>query len=127
MTTALLHSSPRMASKRFLRLDLVLLAGLLGLMTGAGSMVQAQSTNLFNINTSATNGTGGFIGATGIFSLSMDGNNDLFLNYAGAGAPIPELGTWVAAAILVLGVGCKQWRRRLRESRCKSHSPAECS
>ena len=55
----------------------------------------------FNINPSAINGTAGYVGATGLFSLELDGNNDLFLKYTGAGAAVPEPGTWAAAALLV--------------------------
>jgi autotransporter-associated beta strand protein len=74
------------------------------------------NTNLFNINTSPVNGTGGFVGATGLFSLQLDVNNDLFLNYTGAGEPIPEPGTWAAAGLLALAAGYTRWRRRLLKS-----------
>lgn len=76
----------------------------------------AGATNQFNTNASAFNGTGGFVGATGLFSLQLDGNNDLFLNYTGAGEPIPEPGTWAAAGLLALAAGYTRWRRRLRKS-----------
>jgi autotransporter-associated beta strand protein len=66
----------------------------------------------FNINTSAINGTGGFVGATGLFSLELDGNNDLFLNYTGAGAAVPEPGTWAAAVMLVAAAGLRRALRR---------------
>jgi autotransporter-associated beta strand protein len=70
------------------------------------------STNLFNINTSAVNGTGGFVGATGLFSLAMDNNDDLFLIYtAHGGAAVPEPGTWAAAVLLALGAACIRRRR----------------
>ena len=70
------------------------------------------STNLFNINTSAVNGTGGFVGATGLFSLAMDNNDDLFLIYtAHGGAAVPEPGTWAAAVLLTLGAACIRRRR----------------
>ena len=71
----------------------------------------------FNINTNAVNGTGGFVGATGIFSLAVDGNDDLFLNYTAPGAPVPEPGTWAAAALLALGAAYARRRRnRARNS-----------
>jgi hypothetical protein len=70
------------------------------------------NTNLFNINTAAVNGTGGFTGAAGLFSLAMDGNNDLFLNYTGGGAAVPEPGTWAAAALLAAAVGMRRILRR---------------
>jgi len=31
----------------------------------------------------------------------VDGNNDLFLNYTGAGAAVPEPGTWAAGGLLL--------------------------
>ena len=65
----------------------------------------------FTINTNAINGTGGFVGATGIFSLAVDGNDDLFLSYAGGGAPVPEPGTWAVAALLALGAAYARRRR----------------
>lgn len=79
-------------------------------------VTNAFDSSFFNINTNAVNGTGGFTGATGVFSLSLDGNNDLFLNYAGAGAPVPEPGTWAAAALLAGGAAFVRWRRRRKVS-----------
>jgi autotransporter-associated beta strand protein len=70
------------------------------------------NTNLFNINTAAVNGTGGFAGGTGLFSLEVDENNDLFLNYTGGGAAVPEPGTWAAAALLAAGIGLRRVLRR---------------
>ena len=80
----------------------------------SGGLSGTFNTNLFNINTGAINGTGGFAGATGLFSLAMDANNDLFLNYTGAGAAVPEPGTWAAAALLGAAIF---WRRFLRGRR----------
>ncbi len=82
----------------------------------SGGLSGTFNTNLFNINTSAINGTGGFVGATGLFSLALDSNNDLFLNYTGAGAAVPEPGTWAAAALLVGGAAFARWRRRAKVS-----------
>jgi hypothetical protein len=71
------------------------------------------NTNLFNINTGAINGTGGFVGATGLFALEVN-SNDLFLTYTGAGAAVPEPGTWAAGGLLlVLAAGAAQ-RRKMR-------------
>ena len=70
------------------------------------------NTNFFNINTGAINGTGGFVGATGLFSLEMN-SNDLFLTYTGTGgAVVPEPGTWAAGLILVTAAGVAFARRR---------------
>jgi hypothetical protein len=72
------------------------------------------NTNLFTINTSAVNGTGGFVGATGLFSLAVDGNNDLFLSYTGAGAAVPEPGTWAAGGLLLVLAAFARRRAKAR-------------
>jgi autotransporter-associated beta strand protein len=78
----------------------------------SGGLTGTFNTNLFNINTAAVNGTGGFTGATGLFSLALDGNNDLFLNYSGGGAAVPEPGTWAAAGLLVAAAVLRRALRR---------------
>ena len=50
-------------------------------------------TSLFNIRTNAVNGTGGFSGAGGAFSLSVDGGQDLFLNYTPTPANVSYTGS----------------------------------
>jgi autotransporter-associated beta strand protein len=80
----------------------------------SGGLSGTFNTNLFNINTSAINGTGGFVGATGLFSLAVDGNNDLFLNYTGAGAAVPEPGTWAAGGLLLLLAAFARRRAKAR-------------
>lgn len=72
------------------------------------------STNLFTINTGSVNGTAGFAGSSGLFSLSMDGNNDLFLNYAPGAQPVPEPGTWAAGLLLLAGAAALKLRRQTR-------------
>jgi len=78
----------------------------------ASALSGSFNTNLFNINTAAINGTGGFAGATGLFALALDENNDLFLNYTGGGAAVPEPGTWAAAALLAVAAGVRRALRR---------------
>ena len=54
---------------------------------GTWTSISGFNTNYFSINTSATNGTGGFANAfTGTFSLTSS-NNSIFLNYAGPSGP----------------------------------------
>jgi len=79
---------------------------------GSVGLTGTFSSDLFSINTSATNGTGGFIGATGMFALELN-NDDLFLTYTGSGAPIPEPGTWAVAALLAAAAGWRFTRRSL--------------
>lgn len=79
----------------------------------ANSISGTFNTNLFTINTGAVNGTAGFVGSSGLFSLAVDENNDLFLNYTPGGSqPVPEPGTWVAAALLAGAAGFVRWRKR---------------
>jgi hypothetical protein len=80
----------------------------------SGGLSGTFNTNLFNINTSAINGTGGFVGATGLFSLAVDGNNDLFLNYTGAAAAVPEPGTWAAGGLLLVLAALARRRAKVR-------------
>jgi len=69
----------------------------------------------FNINIVAANGTDGFSNALlgGAFAVrvSEDGNN-LQLTFSA----VPEPGTWIAAAFLVIAAGALRLRRRNRSS-----------
>jgi len=71
------------------------------------------STDLFNINVAANNGTGGYANALGggVFSLAVDGDSLNLLFTAAGAAPVPEPGTWAAAALLAVAIF---WRRFLR-------------
>ncbi|MFM8458801.1 MAG: PEP-CTERM sorting domain-containing protein, partial [Chthoniobacterales bacterium] len=57
-----------------------------------------------------------FVGATGTFAIeqrAIDGGQGLFVTYAaGGGQPVPEPGTWAAAALLAGAAGYVRWRRR---------------
>lgn len=78
------------------------------------------NSNLFAINTSANNGTSGFANSLGggTFSLAVDGDSLNLLFTAAAGpAPVPEPGTWAAAAVLAGAAGYIRWRRRKAEPR----------
>ncbi len=77
----------------------------------ATSISGTFNTNLFTINTGAFNGTAGFSGSSGLFSLALDENNDLFLNYAPGAQAVPEPGTWAAAALLAGLAGYLRRRR----------------
>jgi autotransporter-associated beta strand protein len=68
----------------------------------------------FNINVAAANGAGGFSSEIfgGIFGVQVTGT-DLELTYT---APVPEPGTWAAAALLVASaVAARLRRKRLAE------------
>ena len=80
--------------------------------TAAGGITGYTGASQFKINTGAFNGTGGFVNPLngGSFSIAQSGNN-LNLVY-GPGAPIPEPGTWAAAALLAGGAALMRWRKR---------------
>jgi T5SS/PEP-CTERM-associated repeat protein/autotransporter-associated beta strand protein len=86
--------------------------------TAAGGITGFNSS-YFNLNTGANNGTGGFANGLngGSFSLAQSGN-DLNLVFTAAGgpgpSPVPEPGTWAAAALLVGGAAFMRWRRRAK-------------
>ena len=64
-----------------------------------------------------------FVGATGTFGIeqrAIAGGQGLFLTYTGGGAPIPEPGTWAAAALLAATAGFIGWRRRRTQTAGKS-------
>jgi hypothetical protein len=75
------------------------------------------SQDMFNLNTGSINGTAGFANDlnSGTFELEVDGDslNLLFRAYVGPGPqPVPEPGTWAAAALLAGAAGYVRWRRR---------------
>ena len=75
--------------------------------------ISGFSTNLFNLDSSL------FAGATGTFGIEQrayGGGQGLFLTYNGGSEPIPEPGTWAAAALLAGTAGLVGWRRRRARS-----------
>ena len=89
--------------------------GMWTILTASGG-INGFSADKFSINTAAVNGTGGFANSLQAgwgFSIEQDGNN-LNLRYAQqvAPAPVPEPGTWAAAALLVGGAAYMRWRQR---------------
>ena len=82
----------------------------------AATGINGFAADKFNINLGAANGTAGFANALGggTFSLLTSGNNLNLMFTAAGGAPIPEPGTWAAAALLVGGAAFMRWRRRAK-------------
>ena len=77
----------------------------------------ARATTITGFNSSLFNlYTGSFSNAyTGTFGITQgvyEGDEALFLTYTGGGEPIPEPGTWAAAALLAATAGLVKWRRR---------------
>ena len=89
------------------------------ILTAQGGITGFNSS-YFNLNTGAVNGTAGFANglAGGSFSLvqSLDGKdlNLVFTAAAAPGAPVPEPGTWAAAALLAGGAAFMRWRKRAK-------------
>jgi autotransporter-associated beta strand protein len=83
------------------------------ILTAAGGITGFAGTSQFLINTGAINGTAGFANALngGTFSI-VQNSNDLNLVFTSASAPIPEPGTWFAAALLAGGAAFLRWRKR---------------
>jgi fibronectin-binding autotransporter adhesin len=81
-----------------------------------GGITSYTGTGQFLVNVGATNGTGGFSNplAGGTFSVLLSGDSkDLNLVFNSA-APIPEPGTWAAAALLAAGAAFARWRRHAK-------------
>jgi autotransporter-associated beta strand protein len=87
------------------------------ILTAQGGITGYTGSGQFAINTAAINGTDGFANALdgGTFSVVQSGN-DLNLVFTAGGEPIPEPGTWAAAALLVGGAAFMRWRRRRKMS-----------
>jgi MYXO-CTERM domain-containing protein len=83
---------------------------LTGWMIASAPTITGFLASEFNLNSSL------FVGATGTFAIeqrNIDGGEGLFITYtAGGGEPIPEPGTWAAAALLAGAAGYVRWRRR---------------
>jgi hypothetical protein len=90
------------------------------ILTAAGGISGFTGSSQFDINIGAFNGTGGFANALngGSFSIaqSLDGKDLNLVFTAAGGAPIPEPGTWAAAALLVGGAAFMRWRKRKQVS-----------
>ena len=88
------------------------------ILTAAGGISGFTSSSQFDINIGAFNGTGGFANALngGSFSIaqSLDGKDLNLVFTAAGGAPIPEPGTWAAAALLAGGAAFMRWRKRAK-------------
>lgn len=84
------------------------------ILTAAGGILGYTGTDQFNINLGANNGTAGFANLLngGVFSVVQSGNNLNLVFTAAGGEPIPEPGTWAAAALLAGGAAYMRWRKR---------------
>ncbi len=68
------------------------------------------SSSYIGINTKNFSNT-----ATGLFALELrDDDTGLYLTYKGGAEPVPEPGTWAAAALLAGGAVFMRWRKRTK-------------
>ncbi len=79
-------------------------------MIARAGTITGFNASLFNLSTAAFSNT--ITGTFGITNGTYGGDQALFLTYTGGGAPIPEPGTWAAAALLVATAVFMRWRRR---------------
>jgi autotransporter-associated beta strand protein len=82
---------------------------LTGWMIASAPTITGFLASDFNFNSSL------FVGATGTFAIeqrAITGGQGLFVTYTGGAAPVPEPGTWAAAALLAGAAGYVRWRRR---------------
>ena len=84
--------------------------------TGILDLAALTVNSQFNINTVSANGTAGFSNLLndGTFSVVQSGNNLNLVFTSAGGQPIPEPGTWAAAALLVGAAGYVRWRKRAK-------------
>ena len=89
------------------------------ILTAAGGISGYTGTSQFNINTGSANGAAGFSNLLndGTFSVVQSGNNLNLVFTSAGGQPIPEPGTWAAAALLVGGAALMRWRKRVHAER----------
>jgi MYXO-CTERM domain-containing protein len=81
-------------------------------MIASAPTITGFEANDFTLNSSL------FVGATGTFAIEHRNGEGLFLTYSGGGSePIPEPGTWAAAALLAGAAGYVRWRRRKEQSK----------
>jgi hypothetical protein len=85
------------------------------ILTATGGISGFTGSSQFLINTGAINGAAGFANALngGTFSI-VQNSNDLNLVFTSASAPIPEPGTWAAAALLAGATAFMRWRKRAK-------------
>jgi autotransporter-associated beta strand protein len=86
-----------------------------GWMIASASSISGFNASEFNINKNL------FVSGSGTFAIeqrAISGGQGLFVTYTGGGSePIPEPGTWAAAALLAGAAGYVRWRRRKEQAK----------
>jgi autotransporter-associated beta strand protein len=82
-------------------------------LNGSGLLANTDYSSYFNINTAATNGTGGWVGGlpSSFQVLTLADTNSLYLSAVGSAA-VPEPGQVAASILLLAGIGGYVWMKR---------------
>ena len=88
-------------------------------LNGVGLSSNTDYSSYFNINTAATNGTGGWIGSLpGNFQVVTLGDaNNLYLYAAPGSAAVPEPSQVAASLLLLVGIGGYVWLKRRKTAK----------
>ncbi len=88
-------------------------------LNGTSLVANTNYSSLFKINTSATNGTGGWIGAlpSSFQVLTLGDANSLYLQAVAGSAAVPEPGQVAASALLLIGIGGYVWVKRRKAAK----------
>jgi autotransporter-associated beta strand protein len=86
-------------------------------LNGSGLLANTDYSGLFNINTAATNGTGGWIGSlpSSFQVVTLGNTNNLYLYAAPGSAAVPEPGQIAASLLLLAGIGGYVWLKRRKQ------------
>jgi autotransporter-associated beta strand protein len=95
-------------------------------LNGSALSANTDYTNLFNINTVATNGAGGWIGSlpANFQVLTLGDTNNLYLYAAPNSAAIPEPGQVAASLLLIAGIGGYVWLKRRKSAKASATAAA---
>jgi hypothetical protein len=89
---------------------------------GTALLSNTDYSSFFSINTAATNGTGGWIGAFtdgGFQVITLGDTNALYLRALANNDPaaVPEPGQVAASLLLLTGIGVYVWRKRRKTAK----------
>lgn len=86
-------------------------------LNGSALLSNTDYSGLFNINTAATNGTGGWIGSlpSSFQVVTLGNTNNLYLYAAPGSAAVPEPGQIAASLLLLAGIGGYVWLKRRKQ------------
>jgi autotransporter-associated beta strand protein len=91
-------------------------------LNGSALSSNTDYSGLFNINTAATNGAGGWIGSLpqSFHVLTLANSNNLYLQAVANSAAIPEPGQIAASILLLAGIGAYVFLKRRKTAKAKT-------